>query len=178
MEALILLADGFEQSEALITHDIFTRSHFIHPVLASIHDREEVTSSMGLRVKADVLLKDIDLSAFDFLVLPGGKRGVENLFADARVVKAIAFFKENGKDVHAICAAPSILGRLGYLKAPYTCYPGFETMEGHTGEGVVKAGTQITGKGMGFTTEFALEIVALYGGDEAKEKIRASIRGS
>ena len=180
MKALILLADGFEQTEALTTMDIFCRSKQIEPVLASISPTTEVLSSMGLKVRTDYLLSSIDSRLFDFLVLPGGKKGVENLRSNGTVLRTIAEFKKSGKPVYAICAAPCILEELGYLDdAPFTAYPGFEQGKGVLKEeGVVVDGDNITARGMAFTMDFALAIVAKHLGKDVADSILFSARGN
>ena len=177
--ALILLADGFEETEALSTHDIFTRSHEIKTTLASIKDGLVVTTSMGLKVFADTLLKDINPDDYDFLVLPGGKLGVDNLKASQEVISLVKRFHEEGKGHYAICAAPSILGELGYLDGRnYTCFPGFQVGKGNwLDEGSVTDGDLITGRSMAYTIEFAEAIVKKEVGDKALERIYPGTRG-
>ena len=180
MKALILLAEGFETVEALATYDVFKRSHQIEPTLCSIADSLSVLSSQGILVKADVLLQGLDLSAYDMLILPGGKKGVENLSASQAVEEAILYFwNARDKEVHAICAAPSILRKMGLLdKRTYTCFPGFEGEEGHyTGKGVEVDDDLITGKSMGYTVEFALAIVNRHFGDETVHSIEKGVYG-
>jgi 4-methyl-5(b-hydroxyethyl)-thiazole monophosphate biosynthesis len=175
----ILLADGFEQTEALTTHDIFCRSHEIEPVLVSTMGRLEVTSSMGLRVQAHALLESLREEDFDFLVLPGGKKGVENLKANPKVIDLVKAFHEAGKPHFAICAAPSILGELGYLDGlDYTCFPGFEKGKGHyRDEGAVICQETVTGHSMYYTIAFAEKIVELELGKEALERTYPGTRG-
>ena len=178
-KALILLAEGFEQSEALVTHDILLRSKQIDVKLASISKELVVAASSGLQVKADVLLTNVNLDEIDFIVLPGGMPGVKNLFASFFVTEAIKQMKEKGKHVHAICAAPFILGNLGYLdELSYTCFPSFQAGKGiYTGDGVTLDKDTITGKAMGYSTEFGLKIVELEVGELAASGVKASILG-
>jgi 4-methyl-5(b-hydroxyethyl)-thiazole monophosphate biosynthesis len=177
--ALIVLADGFEQTEALTTQDVLLRTHEAEVTLASISKSLVVESSSLLRVQANALLEDLDLNGFDFLILPGGKRGVENLKASKKVIEAIRFFKEKGKHVHAICAAPSILGELGYLDGlDYTCFPGFEKGKGrYQDEGAVICQETVTGHSMYYTIAFAEKIVELELGKEALERTYPGTRG-
>ena len=179
MKALLLLAEGYETVEALQTVDVLTRTHKIEVTTASISDSLIVPSSIGIEVKANALLKEINLQNFDFLVLPGGKKGVENLGKSPLVLETIAFFLSNEKDVHAVCAAPSILGGLGYLDGlPYTCFPGFQKGKGeYKDTGVVVTPHIITGHSMGYTLPFAEAIVAKYFGEEGKAAIAPGIYG-
>ena len=123
MRGLLLLADGFEDTEALTTRDVLIRAG-IEITTASINDRREVQSSFGVFVLADALLKLIfDTTPYDFLVLPGGGRGTRNLGESQLVAMYIEKFVKANKLVCAICAAPSILGKLGYLTTEkYNCF--------------------------------------------------------
>ena len=179
MKALILLAEGFETVEALATYDVLKRSHRIEPTLCSIGSDLPVISSQGIKIQAEAVLGRIDLSEFDMLILPGGKKGVENLKASEDVKNAIWAMHLQDKDVHAICAAPSVLCEMGLMEhARYTCFPGFQSGNGeYTGEGVVNDEGLITGKSMGYTIAFAEEIVRHYYGEEAVNEIRKGTLG-
>lgn len=180
MEALILLADGFETTEALATYDIFKRSHQINPTLVSISSSKEVISSQGIKIQADAILDEVNTSIYDMLILPGGKKGVENLGNSQKVAFLVkSFFANPNKEVHAICAAPSILGKLGLLEGrKYTCFPGFEGPWGkYTEEGVTVDKELITGKSMGYTIPFALAIVERHYGKEIVASIEKGTLG-
>ena len=180
MKALIFLADGFETTEALATFDVLTRSHVISPVLVSIHTRDFVVSSMNVVLARLPRLDQINLDEFDMIILPGGKVGVDNLKASRLVGDAIKHFKDQGKPVHAICAAPSILAERGYLDdCDYTCFPGFACGKGNyrEDEGVVVSNGTVTGKSMGYSIPFAEAIVSLYFGDAPVERLRQGTLG-
>ena len=95
MKALILLAEGFEETEAIQTYDVLSRTKKIDVVLATINDNIQVRSSHGIIVYAHAFLSDLDLSTFDFLILPGGKLGVQNLEASMVVRNTIMYFLES-----------------------------------------------------------------------------------
>ncbi|MBP5217102.1 MAG: DJ-1/PfpI family protein [Bacilli bacterium] len=177
--ALILLADGFEETEALATHDILNRTHEIKPILCSIKEDKLVTSSASLRVYADLSLGEIDPNDYAFLVLPGGKKGVENLKGSSKVKELIETFLKSQRGVYAICAAPSILAELGYLDdATYTCFPGFETGNGdYSGKEVEIDGKWITARSMAYTIPFAEAIVKKELGEEALKRIHPGTQG-
>ena len=82
--------------------------------------------------------------------------------------------------VSAICAAPSVLGRLGLLKGKKaTCYPGFEDkLSGAecTGEYVVRDGNIITGRGAGAAIDFGLKIVEYFKGDQISNELRKTMQ--
>lgn len=179
MRGICLLEDGFEETEAISTHDILTRTHEIELDMVSCNGRGEVQTSMGLIIKCKKCLEEVELKDYEFCVLPGGKRGVDNLKANGSAMNAIKSFIKEGKPVYAICAAPSILGELGYLDGKsYTCFPGFQVGKGnyiHTGS--VVDGNLITGHSMFYTIEFAENIVKSLLGEEALDRIAQGTKG-
>lgn len=180
MEGLILLANGFEDTEALTTRDVLTRAG-IRMTLASIDDNIEVTSSFGVMVRSDVLLSELEnMDDFAFLVLPGGGRGTQNLGNSKLVQTIINIFAMQGKLICAICAAPSILGKLGYLKnEKYTCFAGFNQgfAGDFTGNEVEVSNNFITGRSMRYSIPFALAIIEKMLGKETKEKVELGLNG-
>ena len=77
MHILFLMADGFEETEFVTPFDYWQRGG-LNVTLASISNSLSVTGKLGLRIQADILLKDADLAQFDAVMLPGGGLGVKN----------------------------------------------------------------------------------------------------
>lgn len=125
-KGLILMTDGVEECEALMVVDCVRRANL--PIdMASISDSLIVTSAHNIELTCDVCLNAVELANYDYLVVPGGKVGVDNLAASQLVSDTIAHFVSNQQLVAAICAGPSVISRLGYLDGKkYTVYPGFE----------------------------------------------------
>ena len=174
-KGLLLLADGFEQTEAIATHDILLRSHGIEVLPVSISSSYEVTSSMGLKIEVPARLMDIkDVLSYDFIVLPGGKVGVDNLGASALVRQTITKFHDAGKVIGAICAAPSILGEMGYLDGKhFTCFPGFQQGNGiYENTGSVIDGNLVTGHSMAYSIPFAENLVRVLVGESGVERLK------
>jgi 4-methyl-5(b-hydroxyethyl)-thiazole monophosphate biosynthesis len=162
MKCAVFLAKGFEDCEALITIDMLRRAG-IPTESVSITDDLKVEASHGVTMFADRLWEEIDVSEYDTLILPGGKVGTENLGGFKPLLDALMSHWEKGKLTCAICAAPSIFGKLGILKGKkYTCFPSF-FREDYGGdyqmELAVQDGNLITGRGMGATIEFARLII-------------------
>lgn len=180
MRGLLILADGFEDTEALTTRDVLTRAG-IEVKTCSITDRLEVESSFGVHVLADALLKLMfDLEPYDFIILPGGGRGTKNLMECEFLKAYLDYFSLHDKLICAICAAPSVLGYYGYLdNKKYTCFAGFnEGIRGNfTGNEVERDGNIITARSMQFSIPFALEIIDYLLGKEAKEKVQIGLLG-
>lgn len=180
MKLLMLLADGFEDTEALTTRDVLIRAG-IEVATASITDRLEVESSFGVRVLADALLKLVfDTTPYDGIILPGGGRGTKNLSESPLVEMYLQKFASKNKLLCAICAAPSVLGKYGYLaNQKYTCFAGFNTgiAGDFTGNEVEKSNNVITARSMQFSIPFALTIIETLLGKNAKEKVHAGLQG-
>ena len=185
----VLLADGFEEIEALTVVDILRRAS-VYVDTVSITDEYKVRGSHGINVQTEDLFDEVNFVEFDMIVLPGGMPGTTNLEALA------AFFPENldehpgvkrvvedyvtsGKYVAAICAAPSILGGMGLLKGKRAaCYPSVEDkLSGAVISRlpVVQDGNIITSRGMGTAIDFALKLTEILFDREKAEELAASI---
>ena len=169
----LFLADGFEEIEALAPADILRRGG--EKVLTVGVTGNTVRGAHGIEVSADILPCDVDLSALEAVILPGGMPGTLNLKADKNVQNILKFAFDNKKLIAAICAAPSILGEGGYLEGKRaTCFPGFEdSLKGaeFVNKKVVCDGNIITGCGAGAAMEFGKEILAYMTDCENAEKI-------
>lgn len=125
----ILLADGFEDMEALSPLDVMRRADIDVRTVGIAGT--SVTSSHGVTVQADTHAGELSPAKLaenaEMLVLPGGGRGTENLDNSDYVTDCLALCAEKGASLAAICAAPSVLGKRGYLSGKHaTCFPGFE----------------------------------------------------
>ncbi len=163
----IFLANGCEEVEALTTVDLLRRAE-IPVTMVSINGTEEVTGSHGIRIMADTTIEKLDFDAYDMLICPGG-------------IKQLVKFQEEGKEVAAICAAPSILADLGLLRGKTAaCNPSKEDVLRAGGANLVFApvaedGNIITSRAMGTAVPFGLKIVEHYRGREFAESLRKTI---
>jgi len=167
----LLLADGFEEIEALATVDILRRADI--PVLTVGVTGQMVEGTHGIRVESDIPLDAVEPDKMTGIILPGGIPGTPNLENSQGVSKLIDFANENGLWIAAICAAPSILGKKGLLTGKKaTCYPGFEAfLSGAVlSEGVCVDGNIITAQAAGVALDFAYRIVEAVGKDAAPLK--------
>ncbi len=175
----LFLADGFEEIEALTPVDVLRRAGAEVSTVSVTSDRT-VHGAHGIDVAADVTVDDVIPEKAEMYVLPGGMPGTNNLFACDKLKELVAEGAEKGKYVAAICAAPSVIGRMGLLKGrKATCYPGFEKyLEGaeYTGAPVETDGRFITSRGMGVALDFALALCAALKGGEVADGIKASVQ--
>lgn len=171
--AYVFFGDGFEEMEAFTTVDVLRRAG-MNVTMVTVMEGEIVTGAHGVPVLCDVNVANCDFYDASLVVLPGGMPGTTNLEQCADLRRLITRFAEEKKPIAAICAAPSILGKMGLLKGRnVTCYPGFEALcEGAncTGGEVEVDGHIITGRGPGCALPFALAIVEqLVGAEKVAE---------
>ena len=90
------LAQGFEETEALMVIDLMRRSHTIDVVTVSVTDELMVESSHKVNIKADKLIKDINFDEGNGIFLPGGIPGTPNLEACDMLKQAILKYYKEG----------------------------------------------------------------------------------
>ena len=173
----ILIADGFEEIEALTPVDMLRRAGFDAKTVAI--GSKIAVGSHNIPIVCDMTADEVDLSTVSTVIFPGGMPGSLNLDASAFSDKFIDAVTKRGGLIAAICAAPLVLGRRGLLVGKRaTCYPGFESeLRGAvtTGEGVVTDGSITTARGMGVALEFSKELISLVITKEKAAELSAAI---
>lgn len=161
----VILAEGFEEIEALTVVDVLRRANITCHMVGF---EARVTGSHAIQVQADRVF-DGDLSEYDMIVLPGGMPGSAHLRDNEQLIAELQKFEQVGKKVAAICAAPIVLNRAGLLKdKEFTCYDGVQEQiaDGHyRKETVVVDGHLTTSRGPATTLAFAYNLVEQLGGD-------------
>ena len=202
----MFLAPGFEEVEALAALDLLRRAG-LSVTTVSIREAKTnalmeklrrlgvsacnlwdeaptVTGAHGITVTADITESGfvghfLKQPAIEAIILPGGMPGTSNLDASPSVELALELAAAKDAYLCAICAAPLVLGKRGYLKGKRaTCFPGFEEyLTGATvGGKVIRDGKIITAAGMGVAQEFGLEIISALVSPEKAGEIRAAIQ--
>ena len=160
----ILMANGFEEIEALTPKDVLSRAK-IDCDLISINQDIFVTGAHNVTVKANKILTfDDNLEDYDMVVLPGGMPGAKYLSQDEHVLNILKQFDKKQKYIAAICASPAlVLPKANIAKGKkLTSYPG---MENHLSDSiyiensVVQDGNLITSRGPATAFDFAYKIV-------------------
>ncbi len=173
--AVVFLAEGFEEIEALVPVDILRRGG-VEVTLSGVRGKL-ITGAHGIRIEADEEIFDFkDYLDYDAVVLPGGMPGSKNLSDSQEVNKLIVSMFNSNKIVGAICAAPAVvLGKLGILKGKTAvCYPGAEAYASdcvfadHT---FFTDGNLITAQGAGYAADFGLELLKAMEGAAVAEKV-------
>lgn len=174
---VILLAPGFEETEAIAPCDMLRRAG-IETKLIGVTG-PAVTGSHGITVQADGVLTDVSVEQLQMLVLPGGLGGVAAIKASPEAMALVAATHKANKYVAAICAGPTILAQLGITdKKKATCYPGMEDQMGAahmTGQPVAAEGRVITGRAAGSSMDFGLQLVERLKGKAAADQVAAAV---
>jgi len=174
---LVLLANGFEEIEAISIVDVLRRAG-IAVTLAGIETMQAI-GAHKIYVKADRLLEGLSADDFDMIILPGGVVATEVLTLNSNVQQILKDFEAKNLLIGAICAAPLALDKAGVLKSGYTCYPSYENrikVGGYTSEySVVHTQNIITSRGAGTAICFALKVVKELVGEKMYCNLKESL---
>jgi 4-methyl-5(b-hydroxyethyl)-thiazole monophosphate biosynthesis len=180
MSALVFLAPGFEEIEAITVIDILRRAE-IKTVVAGL-TTNPIVASRKTRHLADTHLADVDLSTnFEIVVLPGGVEGAKNLAASPLVRDWLFRQRERSQWVAALCAAPTALQAHGWLPPDVRiiCHPTVQSQfaagQIQPAQRVVVDGRLITSLAAGSAMEFAFEIVRQLRGAEAVAQVNQGV---
>jgi 4-methyl-5(b-hydroxyethyl)-thiazole monophosphate biosynthesis len=175
-KVLAILAEGFEEIEAMAPIDLLRRAG-AEVTVAALTDGVHVTGRSGVTVHADTLLAAVETQEFDCVFLPGGP-GTKNLRADARVRALVLRHEAAGKWLAAICAAPTVLHDAGLLRGRrYTAHFSVENelTDIRKDDRVVTDGKLITSRGAGTAIDFGLEVVRRLFSSAKSSEIAAAI---
>jgi 4-methyl-5(b-hydroxyethyl)-thiazole monophosphate biosynthesis len=179
-KAVVLLAEGFEEVEAVTPIDYLRRAG-IEVIMATVGESLTVKGARGIPVHVDITLAGLMkqgravISSLDAVILPGGMPGASNLAASKETGVLLKEMAADGKWICAICASPAVvLAPLGLLLGKqFTCYPGMESgVKGGkwSDDRVVIDGNIITSRAAGTAGRFAVVIIGkLLNGAEGKK---------
>ena len=175
----VFLADGFEETEAVAPLDLLKRAGIEVRTVGVTGGA--VAGTKGVRVLPELTPETAPVDErLEGVFLPGGIPGMENLSASQSVRDAVSYCAANGKLICAICAAPSVLGRMGLLRGRRAvCYPGFEReLDGCEVPDlpVCVDGGVITAKGAGCVFPFAHAIITRLRGSGIADRVLAEIQ--
>jgi len=180
MSALVLLAPGFEEIEAITVIDILRRAE-IETVVAGLVTNP-IMAARQTRHLADIHLADVDPAReFEIVVLPGGAEGAKHLAESPLVHAWLVRQRERNQWVAAICAAPTALLTRGWLRPEQkivshpSVHARFPAGQIQPTERVVVDGKLITSLAAGSAMEFAYAIVRQLRGADAVGKVNLSV---
>lgn len=174
MKVLAILANGFEECEASSTITLLVRANVIVDIYSF---NSEATGKQGLTLSNLNLMDNlIDYTQYDALFLSGGPH-YKILNASDKVKEIITYFFNN-KKIGCICAAPTILGRMGLLQnKKYTCFTNMNKDFGgiFTDCSVTVDGNLITGKSVASSIDFGLAFIQELCGKEECMRVKEQI---
>ena len=173
---LTLLAEGFEEIEALTPIDLLRRAG-AGVVTAALGGQIHVTGRSGVTLHADTTLAAVARDDFDCVFLPGGP-GTRLLRADARVHELVRRQHAAGRWLAAICAAPAVLHDAGLLAghrytAHFSVAAELPAILAH--ERTVADGRLLTSRGAGTAFDFGLLLVEKLVSPEKAREVAQSV---
>jgi len=159
-KVLAILAEGFEEIEAITPIDLLRRAG-VDVTLAALEDGKHVTGKNGITLHADANLSDLSSDDYDCVFFPGGP-GVKHLRASDAVIELVRKHHAKNKLLAAICAAPTVLHDAGVLKEKrYTAHFSVvnELPAILSDEKVVFDGNVLTSRGAGTALDFGLAMI-------------------
>jgi len=172
----IILADGFEEIEAVVPADVFRRLEF-ELVISGLS--KIVTGSHGIKIQTDCLLSELKEPELDAIFLPGGMPGSANLRDSSEVLALVRKVNARKGIVSAICAAPIALKAAGVIEGKtVTSHPSVKNeLKGcnHTGKLTETDGNIVTGKGPGAAFEFAVKVASALGKASEAETLMSNM---
>lgn len=175
-KVLLILTNGFEDLEAIGTVALLRRAKFEVDIFSLKY--KEISSKYGINLSLPLFNKnEVDLAKYDLLFIAGGSQYVE-LENSPIFIEVVKYFHDNNKYIASICAGPTILGHLGYLKnKKYTCFksmnedfngtfiPTYSVVDDKIISGISAAGV----------IDFAFNIVKTLVNEEYAEMVKNSI---
>lgn len=173
---LAILAEGFEEIEAITPIDLLRRAG-VQVTVAALAEDHRVIGRTQIAVHADTALESVRAEAFDLIFLPGGP-GVKHLRNDPRVRTLVLEQNAAGRWLAAICAAPTVLHDAGLLTGRrYTAHFSVANeLHDILAEGrVVVDGHVVTSRGAGTALDFGLKLVELLVSLQEADRVARSI---
>lgn len=174
-KVIVLLADGFEEIEAVSVIDILRRAN-VDVCVAGV-SKGDIKGAHNIIVKPDAYLSEVLDDEYDMVVLPGGTKGAVNISESTNADRLIKRLAAEEKYIAAICAAPYVLVEKGVLEGKMaTSYPSFQEKVEYGCEYqdaiVVVDENIITSRGPGTAAEFAFTLVELLVEEDTAESLR------
>lgn len=175
-KGLMILANGFEELEAIGTYALLKRANLDFEVYSLNESYIKGQYNLPLIVPSFTDSK-LNLADYDFLVIAGGREHLE-LRKNESFLNVIKEFNNSKKLIAAICAGPTILGDLGLLNNKnYTCFNSMnQDFKGtFIDKYVVVYDNLITAKSCAATIDFALEIIKYLNGEQDQKRVKEEI---
>lgn len=180
----LLLADGFEEVEAISVIDYLRRAN-IDIYSVSISDQKLVKGAHSIYVQSDKVFNEINFDDVEMIILPGGEVGANNLSDSVDVINTLKKFNEQNKYIAAICASPAVVLKNNNLlgEKKVLCYKDkdlFEIVGSNLYEDFDNVNSLvdkniITSKSPNTADAFALKIIEVLKGKDIKKSVSDDI---
>ncbi|KAJ8706386.1 hypothetical protein PYW08_011012 [Mythimna loreyi] len=177
--ALVILAQGAEEMETVITVDMLRRAG-VTVTMAGLDGSDPVLCSRQITLVPDKSLADAraENPVYDAIILPGGLEGADRLSKSSIVGEILKEQDKSGKIIAAICAAPTVFVAHGVAQnRKVTSYPTTKDKipaDQYTyveGSRVVVDGHVVTSRGPGTAYWFGLSLIELLKGKDEADKV-------
>lgn len=164
---IILMPENFRDEEFKIPKERLENSG-VDIIVAGLQPGD-ARGALGLAVKPDVLIDDVDVNDYDAVIVPGGSGSPQHLWNNSKVQSLVRAAYERDKVVASICLAGVVLANAGILDGKNATV--FATPESlrifrekgarYVLQGVVVDGRIVTADGPRSAGKFADEILRL-----------------
>ena len=175
MKILCILTNNFEDLEAIGTIALLRRANLVVDIYSL--NSNNAKGKYGTYLQDLKELKDLNLDEYNSLFIAGGPQYVE-LSNSQKFLDIITYFYKNNLLISAICAGPTILGKLGYLKdTKYTCFTSMNEDFGGIFIDVPCLSDKniITGRSAASVIDFAFLIIEKLQGKEIANSVKERI---
>ncbi len=161
----VILADGFEEAEAVVFIDILRRLEIDVDVLSTV-ETSQLNSCFGTKISADYTLAEKFNQTYDAVMMPGGPQGTDNLSANSQVIAFLERHISLGKYICALCSSGAKVLAANNLLQGRNYTTGGDLQKNFTDgnfvdQKVVIDGNFVTGKGLGVSFEFSFTVAKL-----------------
>ncbi len=160
---MVIAPKDFRDEEFKEPYDALIKSGFM--VVIASTDTIAAKGMLGMIVKPEITLNQVQPDSFDALVIVGGS-GSQIFWNDTTLHKIVWSFHDQKKVLAAICIAPVILARAGILNGIKA------TVSPSVKDEIIKEGAQYTGS----SVEIGNHVITASGPDAAKDFAAAILR--
>ena len=182
----VIACNETEDLELIGPVDLWRRAGFRVDTI-SLEKKNTIVLNSGVKVSCDNIIEKTNLEQYNAIYLPGGS-GHEKYFIEnwpprnndgvVKLQKALNKFHSMGKYIIAMCAAPCVLGALGFLDGiKATCYPGYEETfkKSYVDEPVVVDKHIITGRSPAAIFDLSFTVIKILEDEKLVDKIKKQI---
>jgi protease I len=158
---IVIAHKDFRDEEFKEPYELMRKAGF--KVVIASTDTTPAKGMLGMVVKPDMLISEVNPDSFDAVIISGGV-GCKTLWDNTELHKIVQNHNQNHKIIGAICIAPVVLARAGVLQGKKaTVYPGvadeIKLCAEYTGSDVEQSENIITASGPDAAKKFAQTIL-------------------